>query len=49
MHDVEAIFHFPSLLTASGNHFWITSDARETAICGFTSITHISEKDSNVL
>ena len=31
MHDVEAIFHFPYLLTASGSLFWNMSDACETA------------------
>ena len=44
VHDVEAMFHLPSLLTAPGNLFWNISDA------SFTGITHISEKDfSDVL
>ena len=44
VHDVETIFHLPYLLLASGNLFWNMSDARETANCSFTGITHISEK-----
>ena len=44
--DVETIFHLSYLLTASGNLFLNMSDARETANCSFTGITHISEKIS---
>ena len=44
MHDVETIFHLSYVLKASGNLFRNMSDARETANCSFTSITHISEK-----
>ena len=32
VHHVEAIFHLPYLLIASGNRFLNMSDARETAI-----------------
>ena len=46
MHDVETLFRLSSVLTASGNLFLNMSDARETAICSFTGITHISEKIS---
>ena len=46
MHDVESIFHLSYVLTASGNLFLNMSDARETAICSFMGITHISEKIS---
>ena len=35
VHDVEAIFHLPYLLTAYGNLFSNMSDARETANCIF--------------
>ena len=31
VHDVETIFHLSNVLTASGNLFGNTSDARETA------------------
>ena len=34
------------LLTASDNLFGNIGDARETAICSFMGITHISEKIS---
>ena len=44
MHAVEAINSLPKVLTASGNLFRNMSDARKTAICSFTGITHISEK-----
>ena len=43
VHDVETILHFSYMLTASGNLFWNMSDARETANCSFTGITHIPE------
>ena len=47
VHDVEAIFLIPSLLTASENLFRnMSDDACETAICSFTGITDISEKIS---
>ena len=46
VHDVETIFHLSYLLTASGFFFENMSDARETANCSFTGITHISEKIS---
>ena len=46
MHDVETIFDLSNVLTASGNLFLNMSDARETANCSFTGITHISEKIS---
>ena len=45
VHHVDAIFQPPNL-TASGNLFRNMSDARETAICNFTGIIHISEKIS---
>ena len=41
VHDVKTIFHLSYLLTASGNLFRNMSDARETANCSFTCITHI--------
>ena len=47
MHDVEAIFHRPLLLTISGylknseKQCMSSSDARETAICSFTGITKL--------
>ena len=41
MHDMEAKFH----LSASKTLFCHMSDIRETAICCFEGITHISEKD----
>ena len=44
VHDVTTIFHPSYVLTASGNLFRNMSDARETANCSFTGITHISEK-----
>ena len=46
VHDVDALFHLLLLLTASENLFVNTSDARETANCSFTGITHISGKIS---
>ena len=46
VHDVGAIFHLSYVLTASGNLFRNMNDARETANCSFTGITHISEKFS---
>ena len=46
VHDVETIFHLFYVHTASGNLFKNMSDARETANCSFTGITHISEKIS---
>ena len=46
VHDEEDIHGLCQLLTASENLFWNMSDARETAICSFTGITHISEKIS---
>ena len=46
MHVVEAMYGFSYVLTALGNTFLNISDARETAICSFTGITHISEKIS---
>ena len=46
MHDLETIFHLSYVLTVSGNLFRNMSDARETANCSFTGITHISEKIS---
>ena len=47
VHNVETIFHLSYVLTASGNLFKRNmSDARETANCSFTGITHISEKIS---
>ena len=46
VHDVSTIFHLSCVLTASGNLFRNMSDARETANCSFTGITHISEKIS---
>ena len=49
MHDVETIFHLSYVLKASGNLFCNMSDARETAICSFTGITHISEKISDAV
>ena len=44
MHDVETIFHLSYVLTVSGNILLNIGDARETANCIFTGITHISEK-----
>ena len=41
--DVKTICHLSYVLTASGNLFYIMSDAHETANCSFTGITHISE------
>ena len=41
VHYVDAIFHLPWLLTAYGNIFLNLSDARETANCSYTGITHI--------
>ena len=38
VHNVEAIFHLPWLLTASGNLFRDMSDARETATTKRTKI-----------
>ena len=46
VHDVETIFDLSYVLTASGNIFLNMSDARETANCSLTGITHISEKIS---
>ena len=46
VHDVETLFHLSYVLTASGNLFCNMSNARETANCSFTGITHISEKIS---
>ena len=46
VHDVKTILHLSYVLTASGNLFLNMSDARETANCSFTCITHISEKIS---
>ena len=47
LQDVETIFYLPNVLTASGYLFFLNmSDARETANCSFTGITHISEKIS---
>ena len=46
VHDVETIFHLSYVLKASVNLFCNMSDARETANCSFTGITHISEKIS---
>ena len=46
VYDAEAIHDHCKLLTASGNLFWNMSDARETAYCNFTGITHISERIS---
>ena len=46
VHNVEAIHDLCKLLTASGNLFWNMSEARETANCSFTGITHIPEKIS---
>ena len=47
MHDVVAIFSLP-------NSIWkvfseMMSDARETAVCSFTGIAHISEKTFHML
>ena len=42
MRIVEAIFHLPYLLTASGNLFLNMSDACETANCSFMGITHVN-------
>ena len=49
LHDVEVMFHLANLLTASGNPFSNMIDARETAMCFFTCITHVSEKDFQML
>ena len=49
MHDVETTFHLSYVLTASGNLFLNMSDARETANCSFTGITHISERFPDVV
>ena len=46
MHAVEAVYCIPKVLTASVNLFLSMSDTRETVICSFTGITHISEKVS---
>ena len=46
MHAVEAMYCIPKVLTASVNLFLNMSDTRETVICSFTGITHISEKVS---
>ena len=46
VHDVETIFHLSYVLAVSENLFWNMSDARETANCSFTGITHISENIS---
>ena len=45
MHAVEAMYGLPKVLTTSGNLFRNMSEARETAKCSFTGITHISEKE----
>ena len=44
MHAVEAMYGLPEVITASGNLFLNMSDARETAICNFTGIIHISKR-----
>ena len=41
---VEATYGISYVLTSSGNLFGNMSDARETANCSFTGITHISER-----
>ena len=46
MHAVEAMYCIPKVLTASVNVFLNISDTRETVICSFTGITHVSEKVS---
>ena len=43
MHDVEGIHYLHQLPIATVNLFCNISDARETANCNFTGITHISE------
>ena len=44
VHDVEVLYGICYLQSATENLFKNMSDVRETAICSFTSITHISEK-----
>ena len=49
MYDKETIVHLFYLLTTDGNLFRNMSDACETANDSFTGITHISEKDLQML
>ena len=46
VHNVETISHVRQLLTASGYILYNINDARESANCSFSAITHIPEKIS---
>ena len=44
VHGVDAIYNLRLLLSSDENLSKNLSDDRETAICSFTGISHISEK-----